>query len=93
MMGAKLGNLRNIHFAGERGRDIQRAAADSFVSDLLPILAPIQQAGGRTPDAISRELNQRHITARWGGQWHVSSVRALLFRAKSLRELRSKAFL
>ena len=82
--GAKLGNPRNIQLAGERGRDVQRAAADLFVSSLLPLLAAIQQAGATTLDAISTELNERRIPARRGPQWHVSSVRHLLARAHSL---------
>ena len=82
--GAKLGNPRNINLAGERGRDVQRGAADLFVSGLLPVLAAIQQAGATTLDAISSELNARGVAARRGQRWHVSSVRELLARARNL---------
>jgi hypothetical protein len=42
---AKLGNPRDLAEAGALGRQMQTAAADEFVADLLPLVRAIQNAG------------------------------------------------
>jgi DNA invertase Pin-like site-specific DNA recombinase len=87
--GAKLGNLRNIGTAGSLGRSVQTAAADEFVTGLIPVVHAMRAAGADTLDAITAALNQRGIKSARGGQWHVSSVSNLLARAGKLAEARA----
>jgi hypothetical protein len=62
------------------GRIVQTAAADEFVSSLMPVIDAIRSTGANTLEAISLALNQRGIRSARGGKWHVSSVRNLLTR-------------
>jgi DNA invertase Pin-like site-specific DNA recombinase len=59
--GAKLGNPSKLPRAGALGRATQVAAADEFVSGLLPVVLAIRQTGARTLEAMSQALNQRGI--------------------------------
>jgi len=80
--GAKLGNSINLPLAGALGRASQIAAADEFVSGLLPVVLAIRQTGAETLEAMSRALNQRGIRTARGGAWRASSVANLYARAK-----------
>jgi DNA invertase Pin-like site-specific DNA recombinase len=80
--GATLGNPRNLSLAGELGSAAQVAAADEFVSGLLPIVLAIRDTGANTLEAMSSALNQRGIRAARGGRWRASSVANLLARAR-----------
>jgi hypothetical protein len=82
--GAKLGNPRNIAFAGSLGRSVQTAAADEFVAGLMPVVLAIRNTGAITLEAMSQALNQRGIKSARGAQWHVSSVANLLARARRI---------
>jgi DNA invertase Pin-like site-specific DNA recombinase len=79
--GAKLGNSINLPLAGALGRASQIAAADEFVSGLLPVVLAIRQAGAKTLEAMSQALNQRGIRTSRGGTWRASSVGNLYARA------------
>jgi DNA invertase Pin-like site-specific DNA recombinase len=80
--GAKLGNRSNLDHAGALGRATQVAAADEFVSGLLPVVLAIRQTGAKTLEAMSQALNQRGIRTARGGAWHASSVANLFVRAR-----------
>jgi DNA invertase Pin-like site-specific DNA recombinase len=80
--GAKLGNLSNLDHAGAIGRATQIAAADEFVSGLLPVVLAIRQTGAWTLEAMSCALNQRGIRTARGGHWRASSVANLFARAR-----------
>src|SRR4029079_18803359 len=80
--GAVLGNPRNIAQAGEFGRSIQSATADTFVANIMPIIAAIRSTGATTLEAITQALNQRGIRAARGGRWRASSVAYVLARSK-----------
>lgn len=80
--GAVLGNPRNIAQAGEFGRSVQAATADSFVANITPIIGAIRSSGATTLEAITQALNQRGIRAPRGGQWRASSVAYVLARSK-----------
>jgi DNA invertase Pin-like site-specific DNA recombinase len=82
--GGKLGNPRNIASAGELGRATQVAAADQFVTALMPVVAAIRDAGASTLDAITSALNDKGIRTARGARWHVSTVANLLARAQKL---------
>src|SRR3954464_4012060 len=59
--GARLGNPTNLTYAGALGRATQVAAADEFVSGLLPVVLAIRQTGAKTLETMSQALNQRGI--------------------------------
>jgi hypothetical protein len=62
---AKLGNPRDLAEAGALGRQMQTAAADEFVADLLPLVRAIQNAGAirlKQSAALSMsEACDRHV--------------------------------
>jgi hypothetical protein len=84
--GARLGNPTNITSAGALGRSIQVAAADEFVTGLMPVIEAVRRNGAHTLEAISCALNQRGIRSARGGRWHVSSVSNLLARAQKFAQ-------
>jgi DNA invertase Pin-like site-specific DNA recombinase len=84
--GARLGNPTNIARAGALGRSIQVAAADEFVTGLLPVIEAVRRNGANTLEAISSALNQRGIRSARGGRWYVSSVSNLLARAQKFAQ-------
>jgi DNA invertase Pin-like site-specific DNA recombinase len=79
--GVKLGNPVNLAAAGAKGANTQRAGADAFAANVLPIVRQIQASGAATPRAIATALNDRGVRTARGGIWHDSTVRNLLARA------------
>ena len=79
--GVKLGNPTNLAAAGAKGAETQRAGADAFAANVLPIVRQIQSTGAATPRAIAAALNDRGVRTARGGDWHGSTVRNLLARA------------
>jgi DNA invertase Pin-like site-specific DNA recombinase len=79
--GVKLGNPVNLAAAGAKGAETQRAGADAFAANVLPIVRQIQAAGVTTARAIATALNDRAVRTARGGDWHDSTVRNLLERA------------
>jgi DNA invertase Pin-like site-specific DNA recombinase len=84
--GVRLGNPTNIASAGALGRSIQVAAAEEFVTGLIPVIEAVRRNGADTLQAISCALNQRGIRSARGGRWHVSSVSNLLARAQKFAQ-------
>ena len=82
--GARLGNPSNIAQAGELGRSVQTAAADAFVTSIMPVIQAIRGTGATTLEAITQALNQRGIRSARGGLWRASSVDYLLRRAANI---------
>jgi hypothetical protein len=80
--GVKLGNPSNLDHAGAIGRATQIAAADEFVSGLLPVVTAIRRTDAKTLEAMSQALNQRGVRTARGGQWRASSVANLFVRAR-----------
>ncbi len=78
--GAKLGNRTNLGEAQAQGVAVNRAAADTFAANVLPVVRQIQAAGVTTHRAIAEALNARGIRTARGGQWYVSTVQNLLAR-------------
>lgn len=79
--GAVLGNRTNLPDAAAKGNEANRAAADAFAANVLPVVKQIQAAGSTTPRAIAAALNARGIRTARGGAWYDSTVRNLLARA------------
>jgi DNA invertase Pin-like site-specific DNA recombinase len=80
--GARLGNPTNLPLAGALGRVTQIAAADEFMTGLLPVVLAIRETGAKTLEAMSQALNQRGIRTARGGAWRASSVANLFVRAQ-----------
>src|SRR5216684_2430026 len=78
--GVRLGNPRNISQAAAKGREAQRAAADRFAANVLPVIEGIKAAGATSFDAIGQALNARGIRTARGGGWHSTTVRNLIAR-------------
>ena len=78
--GAKLGNRTNLPVAQAKGVAVNRAAADAFAANVLPVVRQIQATGATTSRAIAEALNARGVRTARGGAWHSSTVRNLLAR-------------
>ena len=79
--GVKLGNPRNMPEAAAKGREAQRAGADQFAANVLPVIESIKAAGATSLDALAKALNARGIRTARGGRWHSTTVRNLLARS------------
>jgi DNA invertase Pin-like site-specific DNA recombinase len=80
--GTVLGNRTNLPDAQAKGVATNQKAADAFASNVLPIVRQIQAAGVTTYRAIAQALNDRGVRTARGGDWHDSTVRNLLARAR-----------
>jgi DNA invertase Pin-like site-specific DNA recombinase len=78
--GVVLGNRTNLAEASAKGQAANRAAADSFAANVLPIVRQLQGAGITTTRAIAEALNARGVKTARGGAWHGATVRNLLAR-------------
>src|SRR5712691_10710051 len=81
--GVKLGNPRNMPEAAAKGRDAQRAAADQFAANALPVIESIKAAGVTSFGAIAKALNARGIRTARGGRWDSTTVLNLLGRKRA----------
>ena len=79
--GVKLGNPRAAA-AAVKAHAANRAGADQFASNVLPIVRDIQASGLTTLRDLAGALNARGIRTARGGAWHSSTVRNLLLRQK-----------
>ena len=77
--GAKLGNPRAAE-AAVKAHAANRAVADQFAANILPIIRDIQSAGKTSLREIAATLNTRGVHTARGGSWGASSVRNLLVR-------------
>ena len=79
--GVKLGNPRAAA-AAVKAHAANRAGADQFASNVLPIVRDIQASGLTTLRDLAGALNARGIRTARGGAWHSSTVRNLLMRER-----------
>lgn len=79
--GARLGNRTNLAEATGKGNAANKAAADAFAANVLPIVREIQAAGHMSLRAIAAELTRRNVRTARGGAWNARAVQALLARA------------
>jgi DNA invertase Pin-like site-specific DNA recombinase len=79
--GARLGNPRAAE-AAVKAHAANRAGADQFAANVLPIMHEIQNSGLATLRDIAAALNARGVRTARGGQWHSTTVRNLLLRQK-----------
>ena len=78
--GAKLGNRTNLAEASAKGATANRAAADAFAANVLPIIRQVEAAGATGYRAIAAALNARGVRTARGGEWHATTVRNLMTR-------------
>ncbi len=78
--GAVLGNRTNLAEAAAKGADANRAAADAFAANVLPVIRQIEASGVAGFRAIAAALNARGIRTARGGDWHATTVRNLMQR-------------
>ena len=79
--GAKLGNPRAAESA-PKAHAANRAAADQFASNVLPIVREVQASGLSTLQTIADALNARGVRTARGGQWHSSCVQSSIARSR-----------
>ena len=78
--GVVLGNRTNLGEASVKGADANRAAADTFAANVLPIVRQIEASGVKGSRAIAAALNARGVRTARGGGWHATTVRNLMAR-------------
>jgi DNA invertase Pin-like site-specific DNA recombinase len=79
--GEPLGNLASLEASRGKGAAVNRAAADAFAANVLPIIREVQAAGHTSLRAIAAELTRRNVRTARGGAWSADAVRAVLLRA------------
>jgi DNA invertase Pin-like site-specific DNA recombinase len=74
--------LGNPHLAEVRSKGVEtnKAAADQFAANVLPIIAPMR-AEGASLRKIAEALNARRIPTARGGTWAATQVSDILRRA------------
>jgi Recombinase len=78
--GKVLGNRTNLADASAKGADANRAAADAFAANVLPVVRQIEASGVKGSRAIAAALNARGVRTARGGEWHATTVRNLMGR-------------
>jgi DNA invertase Pin-like site-specific DNA recombinase len=78
--GALLGNRTNLADAQARAHEVNRATAEAFAANVLPIVRQIQAAGVSGLQNLADALNDRGVRTARGGAWHNSTVRNPLAR-------------
>jgi hypothetical protein len=61
-----------------KGADANRAAANAFAANVLPVVRQIEASGVKGSSAIAAALNARGVRTARGGEWHATTVRNLL---------------
>ena len=67
--------------ARERATATNKALAEAYAANVLPVIREIQRAGVTSLHHIADALNARGITTPRGGQWYAKSVSNVLARA------------
>ncbi len=83
--GARLGNRRNPGEAAALGSKALSEEADTFASNVLPIVSALQSAGVTGLRGLADALNNRGIRTARGGRWHVSNVKNVIDRSQRQR--------
>jgi recombinase len=78
--GAALGDRTNLAEAQTMDAAANRATADAFTTNVLPVVRELQASGTTTTRAIAKALNACGIRTARSGTWHHSTVRNLLAR-------------
>ena len=68
-----------------------RARADKFAANVLPVMREIERAGVTTLRGIAEALNARGIRTARGRRWYASTVRNLVVRADQVEGVKNAA--
>ena len=79
--GVKLGGPK-LRLAQLNGAKANKAEADRFAANVLPVIREAQNAGASSLRAIALTLNNRGVPTARGGMWAAPQVRGILQRAK-----------
>ncbi len=77
--------------ASQKGASGNRAKADRFAANALPVIRDIERAGVTTLQGIAEALNARGIRTARGRRWYASTVRNLLVRADQAEGVKNAA--
>ena len=80
--GVKLGGT-NLQLAQQNGAKANKARADKFAANVLPIIERIQANGATSLRAIAAELDAQGVLTDRGGKWAAQQVLGILRRAGS----------
>jgi DNA invertase Pin-like site-specific DNA recombinase len=80
----KLGNPFNAAQAAAKGHRALSDEADTFASNVMPVIDSLRAAGIVDLRGLAGALNNRGIRTARGGRWHVSSVKNVIDRAALL---------
>ncbi len=75
--GALLGNRTNLPEASHQGVLANKAQADAFARNLLPIIASIRAEGASTFREVAAKLNERRIPTARNGRWAAMQVKRI----------------
>jgi DNA invertase Pin-like site-specific DNA recombinase len=78
--GALLGNRTNLPEAARLGALANKAEADAFAHNLLPIIASIRAQGASTLREVADKLNERRIPTARSSKWGPMQVKRLEYR-------------
>ncbi len=78
--GVKLGNLTNLDDARLLSNATNKAKANDFANNVLPIVLQFRDNNETLP-AIADKLNAMGVKTRRGGKWYASTVANILKRA------------
>ena len=80
--GVKLGGPK-LRLAQLNGARANKAEADRFAANALPIIREAQKAGASSLRAIAKVLNDRGVRTARGGKWAAPQIRDILRRSSS----------
>jgi Recombinase len=76
----KLGGPK-LRLAQFNGATANKAQADRFAANTLPLIHDAQKTGASSLRAIAKILNDRGVRTARGGKWAATQVRDILHRA------------
>jgi DNA invertase Pin-like site-specific DNA recombinase len=81
--GVKLGGYRGVKVNPALGTAAKQQRSASFNARLLPVLKELQAQGQTSLSQLARELNERGIPTRRGGEWRATQVARVLAGAEA----------
>jgi DNA invertase Pin-like site-specific DNA recombinase len=78
--GVRLGNRTNLAEARLRAAASSIRSADTFATNVLPIIKQVRSAGATSLRSIAEALNARGVRTARGGRWEAATVRNVLNR-------------
>jgi DNA invertase Pin-like site-specific DNA recombinase len=83
--GVKLGNRTNLAEARTKAAASNKAAADAFALNVLPVIDRVKAQGVISYNGIAEALNVRGVRTARGGTWQAATVRKIILRIPYLK--------